>query len=209
MFIKIDGFNAGGGSPVTLRCPQCRQLGTFELLHGIADVITGEHLLGSRRCPNPKCRTHVFVVLSHGGARLLASYPPERIDFDTTGVPSKVTEALEEAITCHATGCFKASAIMVRRTLEELCRDQNAAGANLKARVAALESKIVLPKVLLDAIDELRLLGNDAAHLEAKVYDDVGQAEVEAGVAVAKEVLKAVYQYSTLVKQLQALKKAP
>lgn len=45
--------------------------------------------------------------------------------------------------------------------------------------------------------------------VESQEYSDVGQAEVEAGIAVAKEVLKAVFQYSTLVNQLKALKKGP
>ena len=42
-----------------------------------------------------------------------------------------------------------------------------------------------------------------AAHIESQEYDAVGQAEVEAGIAVAKEVLKAVFQYAALVKQLK------
>ncbi len=98
---------------------------------------------------------------------------------------------------------------MVRRTLEELCRDRGAGGSNLKERRRNLESKVVLPQELLAALDDLRLLGNDAAHVDSQEYNAIGQAEVEAGIAVAKEVLKAVYQYAALVKQLKALKKGP
>jgi hypothetical protein len=58
-------------------------------------------------------------------------------------------------------------------------------------------------------MDGLRLLGNYAAHVDSQEYNSVGQAEVEAGVAVSKEILKAVYQYAALVKQLRALKKIP
>ena len=53
----------------------------------------------------------------------------------------------------------------------------------------------------------LRLLGNDAAHVESKTYNDIGKNEVEVGIALAKEVLKAVYQYDSLLGQLNALKK--
>ena len=100
-----------------------------------------------------------------------------------------------------------AAAIMVRKTLEELCRDRGAEGKNLKKRISALSSKVVLPDELLEGLDDLRLLGNDAAHVESRTYNDIGKEEVEIGVEFAKEVLKAVYQYSALLARLRGLKK--
>jgi len=60
---------------------------------------------------------------------------------------------------------------------------------------------------LLEAADELRLLGNDAAHIEAKTYDAIEAEEVEVAIDLAKELLKSVYQYGSLVNRLRALKK--
>ena len=67
----------------------------------------------------------------------------------------------------------------------------------------------VIPTDLLDAADNLRLLGNDAAHVEAKAYDAIGVQEATLAVTLAKELMKAVYQYSSLVDQLKALQKQP
>ena len=50
-------------------------------------------------------------------------------------------------------------------------------------------------------------MGNDAAHLEAKTYDEIGQEEIEVALELTKEILKAVYQLDSLVKKLRALKK--
>jgi hypothetical protein len=111
-----------------------------------------------------------------------------------------------EAITCHAEECYVAAAIMIRRCLEELCENRGARGATLKDRIASLRTAVVLPDVLFEAMDELRLLGNDAAHIEAKIFDQVGKTEVEAAIAVTKEILKAVYQLDDLVAKLRALK---
>ena len=58
-------------------------------------------------------------------------------------------------------------------------------------------------------MDELRLLGNDAAHIEAKSYDKVSLEEVEVAIEFSKELLKALYQYSGLLSRLRALKKTP
>jgi Domain of unknown function (DUF4145) len=164
-------------------------------------MITG----GMRQCPNPECRSLVFTVVKNG--KLEASYPPQVIDFDSTDLPPPILATLEEAIKSHAAGCFKASAIMVRRLLEELCSDKGATGNDLKARLAALGKTIVIPGDLLTAADELRILGNDAAHVEAKAYDAIGSNEATLAIELAKELLKAVYQYSSLVSKLKALKK--
>jgi len=95
---------------------------------------------------------------------------------------------------------------MVRRTLEEVCGDQSAKGKDLKERIAALGEKIIVPRELLEAANELRLLGNDAAHLEAKVYDDVGKVELDLAIELTKEILKAVYQLADLLERLKSLK---
>lgn len=205
MYIKAEGVVHSGYATVSLRCPSCRQRGTFESLANVVDVAIGGMTVGERRCPNTVCRALIFFAFQNG--QIAVSYPPERIDFDATNIPTTVVGALEEAITCHADSCFTAAAIMVRKTLEELCTDRTAKGTNLKERLRALGARIVLPTELLDGLDDLRLLGNDAAHIESQVYAKVGKEEVEVGIEFAKEVLKAVYQYSALLSRLRALKR--
>jgi hypothetical protein len=162
---------------------------------------------GLRVCPNPECHEPIFVVIIPS-QRIVNCYPAERIDFDPIGVPPRILASFEEAISSHANACYKAAAIMVRRTLEEICADRNATGANLKERIASLRNKITIPQELLEAADELRLLGNDAAHLEATIYDDIGKEEIEVALDLCKEILKAVYQLASLVDRLKALKKS-
>ncbi|OQW36394.1 MAG: hypothetical protein A4E20_07840 [Nitrospira sp. SG-bin2] len=149
---------------------------------------------------------HIFFVTNNSTTEC---FPPERLDFDATDIPKPLVASLTEAITCHSLECYIASALMVRRTLEELCKDRGATGKNLKERLASLGTKVVLPTELLEALDHLRLLGNDAAHIESQEYDKIGKPEVEIAVAFTKEVLKAVYQYSGLLDKLKGLKKTP
>ncbi len=206
MVFRVRSYSQGHAPALSVCCPDCHQQGIFENFSNLADIATQDGvILGQRRCPNPACMAHLFFAFQNG--KVIISYPPERIDFDVTNVPSAVVSALEEAITCHATSCFVAAAIMVRKTLEELCRDRGAQGSNLKDRLKTLGSKVVLPQELLDGLDDLRLLGNDAAHIESQVYDKIGKEEVEVGIEFTKEVLKAVYQYSALLNRLRGLKK--
>ncbi len=192
-----------------LRCPACRHLGVFEELGTDVYVNHGSQYygLGQRRCPNPTCQTHLFVVYQEN--QIVLSYPAERIDFDSTNIPAPIVAALEEAITCHANQCYKAAAMMVRKTLETLCLARNATGGDLAKRIRALGSQAILPTDLFDGLDELRFLGNDAAHVESVHFDEVGEIEVSVAIEFTKEVLKAVYQYAALLERLRALRSQP
>ena len=206
MYVRIVGESTGGGTRYSLRCPNCGHIGTFEPIHNHTDIHVNGHWLSLRRCPNPQCQAGVFVV-TNDAQQVLRSYPALRVDFDPKNIPPKVLATISEAITCHAEKCFVAAGMMIRRCLEEVCEDRGATGPDLKARIHGLRSKVVLPDELFLAMDDLRLLGNDAAHVEAKAYDSIGQEEVETGIALAKEVLKALYQLDDLVARLRALKK--
>ena len=194
-----------GHLPVTARCPNCGHEAVMAPL-GQSDVyINGELVCGQRKCPNPSCNGHLFVVLKQG--QLVTAYPPIRLDFEPENLPPTVLKTFEEAISCHAGGLFISAAIMVRRTLEEVCAERQAQGKDLKQRIADLRSKIVVPQELLDAMDELRILGNDAAHIEAKEYDNISEIEVSVAIHFTKEILKSLYQYSALLSKLRSLKK--
>lgn len=201
------------GRTISLRCPSCRQLGTLMAAPGGQDIYcsdgVNQHLCGCRLCPNDLCKALIFVVWDGPNNTLVTSYPPERLDFDSTNIPAGITNALEEAITCVSNECYVAGAIMVRKTLEELCHERAAAGVNLKERLRSLGNKALLPKELLDGLDDLRLLGNDAAHIESQEFNQIGKEEVEIGVHFAKEVLKAVFQYSDLLAKLRSLRRSP
>lgn len=206
MKIKATAFSAQNSTQIVReRCPACGQRATFETVN-IHDLLTNEGFLWSlRRCPDPTC--HIAIVFVSKQGVILDSFPALTIDFDATNIPVPVRNAFEEAIKCHSESCFVASAIMVRKTLEELCSDRQARGDNLKDRIKALGTRILIPAELIAGLDDLRLLGNDAAHIESKEYEKVGKEEVEVGIEFAKEVLKAVYQYSALLGKLRALKK--
>lgn len=205
MKLTVSANNNHGHSQVTARCPHCGREAVMSPL-GVHDVgIGGTFVCGQRMCPNPSCHGHLFVVLNSG--QLVTAYPPVRLDFDPENLPANVLKTFEEAISCHAGGLFIAAAIMVRRTLEEVCAERQAQGKDLKQRIADLRSKIVVPQELLDAMDELRILGNDAAHIEAKEYDNISDTEVTVAIHFTKEILKSLYQYSALLSKLRALKK--
>lgn len=183
-------------------CPHCGARAIFHPL-GEDHKISAQFASGQRFCPN--CNGHIFVVFEWGDFK--TAYPPLRIDFVAEHIPDRIVDTFSEALDCHSHGYHVAAAILVRRTLEEICADRGANGKDLKDRVRDLRGKVILPPELFEAMDELRLLGNDAAHIQAKSYEEIGQEELEAAIEFAKEILKGVYQYKGLLSKLQGLKK--
>ena len=190
---------------LAIRYPGCGHKGTFEAV-GINDLsISSGFIVGLRRCPNAFCRTIVYYIRQN--SQLLLTFPFDRIEFGRTDIPGPILSAFEEAISCHANQCFVASAMMIRKTLDLLCIDKGAKGGDLKDRIASLKLKVLISQELFEGMDGLRLLGNDAAHVESRTFDDVGKEEIEVAIEFVKELVKAVYQYSGLVARLESLKK--
>jgi Domain of unknown function (DUF4145) len=199
------------GHPIKMRCPQCGQKAILSQT-GMPDmdgfVLETPHQIfwGTRLCPDETCGQLIFIV-GRGQGEVIESFPVEAIDFDSTDIPAPVLAAFKEAVDCHTHGCYKASAIMVRKTLEEVCAEREAEGHNLAERLEDLRGKVPLPKEMLDALHDLRLLGNDAAHVELKDFDEVDREKVEVALDIGKEILKATYQYKTIMGRLNALKR--
>jgi hypothetical protein len=197
---------------IDLRCPKCRKHSVFTPFKTIPDLgIQSDskgYIAGHRKCPDRECSTYVFFIYYEPENKLV-TFPTEFLDFDATDVPQLVVDALQEAIKCFANDCFVAAAIMVRKTLEELCNDHGVKGKNLKEKIQNLKTAVLLPVDLLNGIDDLRLLGNDAAHVESHIFNDVGKPEVEAAIEVTKELIKSLYQYKAIIQKLSTLKKQP
>lgn len=208
----IQRVDASSGRTISLRCPHCSHVGSFAVassglnyskyFKGVSRTRGVGVLAFLRVCPNTSCRGIVFVATA--GEQIISSSPPELIDFDSNGLPANLLATLREAISCHAAGAYRASAMMVRRLLEEICDESGAQGKDLHARLIALKTKITLPEELFDAMGELKALGNDAAHITAKNYTTIGKDESEDSIELAKEILKARYQLKGLVDRLRA-----
>ncbi len=207
MIHKIETVQQGSQITFATTCPHCGNNGTFQNVFG-PDTFEKNYKLwyGSRKCPNPKCNGHIFFISDIYG-NLQKTYPSLKITFNSEKIPDRIKNTFDEALICHGNNCFTASAIMIRKTLEEICLDKNSEGKNLFKRIENLKSKIVLPEELIDGMQELRLLGNDAAHIEANTFEQIGKDELEISIEFTKEILKAVYQYESLLEKLRSLKK--
>lgn len=189
-----------------LNCPHCGVLGTFESL--FPDAINNLYVIGFRRCANDDCHGHLFFIYSRIENKLLITYPYRKLYFDRVKIPDKIANIFDEALQCYSNNCFTASAMMIRKTLEAICEDFNSPGNYLFEKIENLKRTIILPKELLDSMNEIRLMGDDADHIQSSAFNDIDEKEVEISIEFTKELLKAVYQYKHLLEKLKQIKKS-
>lgn len=82
----------------------------------------------------------------------------------TEGVPLTAARAYDQAARSFQAGLYEPCAIMCRKCLEALCVELQASGRTLKAKLDDLQKKGVIDTRLLEWADQLRVVGNDAAH---------------------------------------------
>jgi hypothetical protein len=90
-------------------------------------------------------------------------YPVERHRFPDN-LPKHVARVYEEAVKAFTAGLYEPCVIMCRKCLEAVCRDYGATDGSLKTRLMELEKSGDIDSKLFSWANELRLVGNDAAH---------------------------------------------
>jgi hypothetical protein len=103
-----------------------------------------------------------------------------------SGVPAKISKAYNAANRVRAADA-NAYGVLLRRVLELVCLDRNAAGRDLNSKLADLAQKGEIPNKLVGVAKGLRQLGNVGAHAtlgeltpeEIPVLDDLCRAILE------------------------------
>src|SRR5690242_9377601 len=82
-------------------CPNCNVRTRFESF-GSDYALSNNESCGHRYCPS--CKEYLFVGMV--GGMLRYSYPPLRINFESTDVPAKIVKTFSEALGCHSHSHF-------------------------------------------------------------------------------------------------------
>lgn len=186
--MEIKLINPGQGNIGALNgvCPHCERNVAFQELGlpHVSDLVMDVYFLGSRRCPNPNCLKHVFIISR--GNELVEIYPPAPPEKPRPEPDQSVTAPYRDEYNEAAAVLGmspKASAALSRRILQQLIRDK--AGfrkANLSLEIDELLAKGGLPSQISEALDAIRNIGNFAAH-PIKSTNTGEIVEVEAGEA--------------------------
>jgi hypothetical protein len=98
-------------SAISVRCPHCRELGSFGVVGNAAITFqkSGSHgpnrvelpyFASIRVCPNVKCNGLIFAI-QNNQQKTVEIEPPQLLDFNIDNLPPRCQETLKEAIACH------------------------------------------------------------------------------------------------------------
>ncbi len=103
-----------------------------------------------------------------------------------------------------------------------LCELKGAEGMCLIKKIDDLPTKVGLPQVFFEGMHEIRFIGNEAAHVDLKDIDNVGEEEAKLAIEMTYRTIQCSYQaeeigkrveilgeMDTMVERLQALKNPP
>jgi len=155
-----------------LECPICVMSFEGEILHDYISENPHDWVEAYKytlsKCP--KCESPIFLeqerevdfdIVYWGTPKTL--YP--QIDFHINPViPDKIRESLLESIQCYKAKSYTATTIMCRRVIEGFCITKGVKGRDLKSSIEKLKKEGIINEQLYEWANELRLLGNEAAH---------------------------------------------
>lgn len=138
--IKSIASTSTSSTQIRLRCSACHHKVMLETLPGMHDLAvnvpnakvgTSIVIYGIRRCPDPDCQACAFVVFNSTTKSVIASFPPERVDFDSANIPPIVLRSMDEAIACHSNqfdleDCFWLDSLVPTTKYQHSVRDAHA-----------------------------------------------------------------------------------
>ncbi|MFG2043147.1 DUF4145 domain-containing protein [Dactylosporangium sp. NPDC048998] len=198
-------FEPSGVKPreVTLVCPNCDDPVLMEVAGtvGVPEEFNGvaaDSSLLLLQCES--CLMPTLMSKSTPGASPERVWPaPERELSDA--IPKELRDVHNEARICFRAKAYTAAAVMVRRTLEGVGQNLGTKPGSLISSLKELESRGLIEGRLLEWAQELRVLGNKAAHFAGGAInaDDARDA-----LELAEALLDYVYVFSAKFEQFKS-----
>jgi hypothetical protein len=105
-------------------------------------------------------------------------------------IPDPLRQEFEEAQTCFSAKAYTATAVMVRRILEGVCKENNVQERTLVKGLEKLRVQGLVDSAISEWADALRVLGNEGAHYTGR---HVPRDDAEDALAFAEALLDHIY----------------
>ena len=150
----------------SIYCPKCRRHTNLIYRAGYERSITGGKYLyhAVEECNN--CQQHFLTIrLKNQYGQILKSYPEGLPKTVNSLISDSVKKDFEEALLCQSVGAYRGAAVLARRAVQLICLDKGAKkGEKLHKQIEELFDNNIITQDIKDWADEVRYIGNDAAH---------------------------------------------
>jgi hypothetical protein len=150
----------------SIYCPRCRCHTNLIYRAGYERSIAGGKYLyhAVEECNN--CHQHFLTIrLKNQYGQILKSYPEGLPKTVNSLISDSVKKDFEEALLCQSVGAYRGAAVLARRAVQLICLDKGAKeGEKLYKQIEELFDNNIITQDIKDWADEVRYIGNDAAH---------------------------------------------
>lgn len=204
-----DVGSPAGIKAIWLECPHCNNRSKFYTKYNIT-VHVGDHTYGFQTdfhylCQCEFCQDVLYVkcwkvdIDPDWHLQYEAHYPMGS-HLGGEGIPPLIYAAAYEASKCLNVSAYLATAVMCRRTIESIVKDQGATGSNLAAAIKTLVDQNSLPASMGDLADLVRIVGNIGAHAS---HEEVTQEQAQSMFNLTRALVDALYVTPTRVKDMR------
>lgn len=217
----IRGFGSGDiptvpktkASKITYRCPYCGVLATITPLQWV-----GEHCIC--QCDNPECEKTFYSKVKNIGEtvhtsgnilevdfKILETYP-KYVPKKHVSIPQNIWSDYLEACNCFDVGAFKATVVMCRRMLQNVCLNRGAKKKDNNGNWISIRNQIknAFPEKDYELIhkiaDGIKYFGDYGAHPQDDGIDNVRREDTKELLDFANSILDVAYVNIWRIKQL-------
>ncbi|QYU70273.1 DUF4145 domain-containing protein [Leptolyngbya sp. 15MV] len=140
------------------------------------------------------------------GPSRVCFWPSSTIQVQTDGLPEEIKQTIDEAVRCFEAACWRAAVVMVRRAIELICDEKEAKGDKLRQRLDDLATKVAITPEVVEALSNLKDLGNDAVHVELKDFDSIEEKHAQLAIEIIITISASLFRAEELSRKLKALK---
>ena len=147
---------------LSIHCPHCNEKTALSV---------SQNLRGHENLWNDKYGRQWFIgicngcgepcLICNGGERIYPHPLPSPTD---KHIPDDLRRDLDEAKLCFSVQCFRACAVMARRSIQQACITKECKKDNLVEQIAELTEAGHITKDMKEWATLVRWIGNDAAH---------------------------------------------
>jgi hypothetical protein len=159
--------------------------------------------------------THISVGSSESGCSI--SYSGDRSvsgfeDMDIFGDSWKASSPLNEVswsddeVSNYAECCFIASTIMIRKTLEDICRETIPADKDFIRRLKDLGTRVMIPGEIINRMNDQDLTGNDPELADPAVFPGIGRQSSGMTEVLLRKIMKAESRYERILGKLRQIR---
>ena len=187
-------------------CPKCNKEIQPKLMEKYERIFEGPvgvydnnkyYALCIVECPREKCKFAFFIVVGADKSQrdgviwseeTKATYPQPRWKIDDR-IPEDVRQDFHEATYAWLFNLKSASALMLRRTLENACNKCGAKKDDLKDKIDELAAQGKLHPINVESAHKTRLIGNFTAHL----IKDVSKDELKSVIYLVEKIMEDLF----------------